>query len=53
MEVKILNDWFEWNGVRCTQYGIHVSEQPPMTMCGGDICDFFKSKVDKRTAFWI
>ena len=23
-----LTDWFEWNGVRCTQYGIHVLEQP-------------------------
>jgi predicted phage tail component-like protein len=28
----ILNDWFSWNGVRCTEYGIHVSEQPPLTM---------------------
>ena len=27
-----MNDWFEWNGVRCTQYGIHVSEQPPMAI---------------------
>ena len=27
-----LNDWFEWNGVRCTQYGIHVSELPPPTI---------------------
>ena len=25
-----MNDWFEWNGVRCTQYGIHVLEQPPV-----------------------
>ena len=25
-------DWFEWNGVRCTQYGIHVLEQPPVTI---------------------
>ena len=25
-------DWFEWNGVRCTEYGIHVSEQPPITI---------------------
>ena len=24
-------DWFEWNGVRSTVYGIHVSEQPPIT----------------------
>ena len=23
-----MNDWFEWNGVRCTAYGIHVTEQP-------------------------
>lgn len=21
-------DWFEWNGVRCTDYGMHVLEQP-------------------------
>ena len=27
-----MNDWFEWNGVRCTQYGIHVSELPPPTI---------------------
>jgi phage-related protein len=27
-----LNDWFSWNGVRCTEYGIHVSEQPPITV---------------------
>jgi phage-related protein len=27
-----LLDWFEWNGVRCTEYGIHVSEQPHFTM---------------------
>ena len=26
-----MNDWFEWNGVRCTTLGIHVSEQPPIT----------------------
>ena len=26
------NDWFEWNGVRCTLYGIHVSQQPPITI---------------------
>jgi phage-related protein len=30
--VQILNDWFSWNGVRCTEYGIHVSEQPHMTI---------------------
>ena len=27
-----MNDWFEWNGTRCTDYGIHVSEQPPLTI---------------------
>lgn len=27
-----MNDWFEWNGRRCTEYGIHVSEQPPLTI---------------------
>lgn len=27
-----MNDWFSWNGVRCTEYGIHVSEQPPLTI---------------------
>ena len=27
-----MNDWFEWNGVRCTQYGIHVSAQPDITL---------------------
>ena len=27
-----MNDWFEWNGTRCTDYGTHVSEQPPMTI---------------------
>lgn len=25
-------DWFEWNGTRCTTYGIHVSEQPPISI---------------------
>lgn len=25
-------DWFSWNGVRCTEYGIHVLELPPITM---------------------
>ena len=25
-------DWFEWNGARCTAYGVHVLEQPPLTM---------------------
>ena len=23
-----MNDWFTWNGVRCTDYGIHVLNQP-------------------------
>ena len=23
-----LNDWFTWKGVRCTDYGIHVIQQP-------------------------
>jgi len=23
-------DWFTWNDTRCTDYGIHVSEQPPL-----------------------
>lgn len=27
-----MNDWFEWNGVRCTEYGIYVSEQPTITL---------------------
>ncbi len=27
-----MNDWFEWNGRRCTEYGIHVTEQPPVTI---------------------
>ena len=27
-----MNDWFQWNGKRCTEYGIHVSEQPPLTL---------------------
>ena len=27
-----MRDWFEWNGERCTDYGIHVLEQPPLTM---------------------
>ena len=26
------NDWFAWNGIRCTEYGIHVSEQPSITI---------------------
>jgi phage-related protein len=24
-------DWFQWNGARCTAYGVHVLEQPPLT----------------------
>ncbi len=32
MEAIDLDDWFEWNGVRCTDYGIHVTEQPPITI---------------------
>ena len=32
MEVIPLNDWFEWNGKRCTDFGIHVSEQPSLTI---------------------
>ena len=27
-----MNDWFEWNGVKCTDLGIHVEEQPPLTL---------------------
>ena len=27
-----MNDWFEFNGLRCTAFGIHVSEQPPITL---------------------
>ncbi len=25
-------DWFAWNGVRCTEYGIHVLTQPDITV---------------------
>ena len=25
-------DWFEWNGVRNTDYGIYVTQQPPLTI---------------------
>ncbi len=32
MEVEAVNDWFSWNGVKCTEYGIHVLEQPPPTI---------------------
>lgn len=27
-----MKDWFLWNGQKCTDFGIHVSEQPPVTM---------------------
>ena len=27
-----MKDWFIWNGVKCTEYGVHVLEQPPMTI---------------------
>ena len=27
-----MKDWFEWNDVRCTEYGIHVLEQPVLTL---------------------
>ena len=27
-----MNDWFSWNGVKCTEYGIHALEQPPITI---------------------
>jgi len=27
-----MRDWFEWNGQKCTDFGIHVSEQPPVTL---------------------
>ena len=27
-----MQDWFEWNGTRCTEYGIYVSEQPSVTI---------------------
>ncbi len=27
-----MKDWFIWNGVRCTDYSIYVSEQPPITI---------------------
>ena len=27
-----MNDWFEWKSERCTEYGIHVSEHPPITL---------------------
>ena len=27
-----MNDWFEWNGVKCTDYGVYVTELPPPTI---------------------
>ncbi len=27
-----MNDRFEWNGIKCTEYGIYVTEQPPVTL---------------------
>lgn len=27
-----MTDWFELNGRKCTDYGIHVSEHPPITL---------------------
>ena len=27
-----MNDWFEWNGVRSTEYGVHVLDQPVLTL---------------------
>ncbi len=27
-----MNDWFIWNGIRSTDMGVHVLEQPPYTM---------------------
>ena len=27
-----MTDWFEWNGRKCTDFGIHVSEHPPITL---------------------
>ena len=29
-----MNDWFEWNGVRCTEYGMHVLAQPSIISPG-------------------
>ena len=26
-----MQDYFLWNGMDCRQYGIHVTEQPPIT----------------------
>ena len=27
-----MTDWFEWNGTKCTEYGIHVTEHPAITI---------------------
>ena len=27
-----MNDWFIWNGTRCTEHGMHVLELPPPTI---------------------
>ena len=27
-----MNDWFSWNGKKCTEYGIHVLDPPPITI---------------------
>ena len=27
-----MNDYFIWNGTRCTEHGIYVTEQPPITI---------------------
>ena len=27
-----MQDFFLWNGVDCRTYGIHVTEQPPITI---------------------
>lgn len=27
-----MRNWFEWNGVRCTEYGMYVKELPPPTV---------------------
>lgn len=27
-----MDDWFSWNGVRCTEYGVYVEKLPPLTI---------------------
>ena len=27
-----MKDYFIWNGIKSTDYGIHVSEHPPITL---------------------